>query len=76
MPVPAEENSNMTRGHASRRARGFKGRKETAPKFSPVNVTKAHPMAWEHALELAGGDVSRCVPQDDGSVIIYNHPQR
>jgi hypothetical protein len=72
----SEQPSNMTRGHSTRRARGFKGRKETAPKFSPVNVKKAHPLAWAHALSIAEGDASRCVPQEDGSVIIYNHPQR
>ena len=68
--------SNMTNGHATRRARGFKGRVESPPPKLPVTTVRPHPMAWADALVLAEGDTSRCVPEPDGSVIIYNHPVR
>lgn len=44
--------------------------KRTTPPAAPVTSTKADPLAWGRAYELAGGDVSRMVVLADGSVLV------
>jgi hypothetical protein len=43
---------------------------------SAVEVIRPHPLAWELALAITGGDARRLRTQPDGSVIIANHPRR
>lgn len=70
------DSSNRTVGHASKRARGFKGRLTVVPKPQPAITIKPDPLAWRTAVQLAGGDHSRCVAQSDGTVMIYNNSVR
>lgn len=38
----------------------------------PVMIVKPNPGLWREALQLAGGDPTRCRVQPDGSVIVVN----
>jgi hypothetical protein len=41
-----------------------------------VTIIRPHPLAWQHALQLADSDTTRLRTQPDGSVIVSNHPRR
>lgn len=69
--------NNVTRGHASRRARAsrIKGaRLRSVP--APVQVVKPDPLAWAYALRIAQGDPKRISVGTDGSVTVHNGPIR
>lgn len=41
---------------------------------SPVETLRVHAEVWEHALDLAGGDVRRLLVEHASSVVVLNHP--
>jgi hypothetical protein len=51
-------------------------RRTTRPAVQPVRVTTPHPLAWQTALTLAGGDPSRLEVRSARVVIVHNHPHR
>ncbi len=74
--MKADDPNNVTRGHSSRRARASRvtaARKK--PAVAPVVAIRPNPIAWAHALSIAG-DPKRLAVQPDGSVIVYNNPIR
>lgn len=38
----------------------------------PVTSVKPNPLAWSHALKLAGGEVSRLLVLDERTIIVTN----
>jgi hypothetical protein len=50
--------------------------KPTAGRASAVKVIRPHPLAWELALAITGGDARRLRTQPDGSVLVSNQPRR
>lgn len=69
--------NNMTRGHASRRARAsrVKGAR-IKPVVGPVESVKPDPLVWAYALKVAEGDPRRIVVLTDGAVVVANRPVR
>ena len=65
--------NNMTRGHASRRARSSRGYEpSTRVTVAPVFTRQPDPRVWEYALKLANDDPNRLSVQPDGAVIVHN----
>ncbi|QFG25410.1 hypothetical protein [Actinomadura sp. WMMB 499] len=51
----------------------YKPPRRGRPPQYEVTTYRVAPAALEAALQLAGGDPSRLVPQRDGSVVVKNH---